>query len=208
MADYAAFLGVAIVVIVIPGPDTALTIRNTLLGGRRGGVLTAAGVSSGQAAWTLATSAGLAAILRASEPAFLVVKIAGGAYLAFLGAQALLAALRGGNGGSAAIASSPKRLRPRSAYRQGLISNLTNPKMAVFFSSLLPQLTPNGDASFSALLGLGLVFCTLTLVWLAAYAVVVAKAGDFLRRPSIRRSLEGVTGAVLVGLGLRLATER
>ena len=80
--------------------------------------------------------------------------------------------------------------------------------MAVFFSSLLPQLTPNGDASFSALLGLGLVFCTLTLVWLAAYAVVVAKAGDFLRRPSIRRSLEGVTGAVLVGLGLRLATER
>jgi threonine/homoserine/homoserine lactone efflux protein len=202
-AAWAPFLGVAIVVIVTPGPDTALTIRNTLLGGRRGGVFTATGVSSGQALWTLATSLGLAAILRSSEPAFVALKIAGGAYLAVLGAQALLAAIRGTAGGRVSLGGDARRLNPLAAFRQGLLSNLTNPKMAVFFPSLLPQFT----SSFAGLLSLGLVFSTLTLVWLATYAVVVAKAGDFLNRSSIRRSLEGVTGTVLIGLGLRLATE-
>jgi threonine/homoserine/homoserine lactone efflux protein len=204
---WAPFLGVAVVVIVTPGPDTALTIRNALLGGRRGGVFTAIGVSSGQALWTLATSLGLAAILRSSEPAFVALKFAGGAYLAVLGAQALLAAIRGTGGGRVSLGGDARRLNPLAAFRQGLLSNLTNPKMAVFFPSLLPQFTSHGDASFSALLALGLVFCTLTLVWLATYAVVVAKAGDFLSKTSIRRSLEGVTGVVLVGLGLRLASE-
>ena len=87
------------------------------------------------------------------------------------------------------------------------MSNLGNPKMAVFFTSLLPQFSSDGGASFGALLLLGLVFCSLTLVWLSGYAVVVAKAGDLLRRSRVRRTLEGVTGAVLVALGLRVATE-
>jgi threonine/homoserine/homoserine lactone efflux protein len=78
--------------------------------------------------------------------------------------------------------------------------------MAAFFPSLLPQFAPGGEASFWALLPLGLLFCTLTLVWLTAYAFAIAKAGDFLRRPRIRRAIEGVTGAVLVALGVRLAT--
>jgi threonine/homoserine/homoserine lactone efflux protein len=85
-----------------------------------------------------------------------------------------------------------------------LISNLGNPKMAVFFTSLLPQF---GD-SFPVLLGLGLLFCTMTFVWLTAYAFAVAKAGDVLRRPSIRRAFDALLGAVLVALGLRLATDR
>jgi threonine/homoserine/homoserine lactone efflux protein len=95
-----------------------------------------------------------------------------------------------------------------TAFRQGLISNLGNPKMAIFFTSLLPQFTPTptGQASFGALLLLGLVFCSLTLAWLSAYAVAVARAGDFLRRPRIRRAIEAVTGAVLVALGIRVAT--
>jgi threonine/homoserine/homoserine lactone efflux protein len=206
MTGFAAFLGVAIVVIVSPGPDTALTIKNTLLGGRAGGAFTALGVSAGQAAWTIATSAGLAAILRASEPAFLAVRIAGGAYLALLGVQALRFALRAGAGGRVAPVSARRRLRPASSFRQGLLSNLTNPKMAVFFPSLLPQFA-GGGASFWALLALGFVFSGLTLAWLTAYAFVVAKAGDLLRRPSIGRAVEGVTGAVLVALGLRLAVE-
>ena len=195
--ELAAFLGVSAVVIATPGPDTALTIRNTLMGGRRAGIFTAFGVSTGQAIWTLATAAGIAALLAASEPAFLAVKLAGSAYLVWLGLQAILAAVRG-------------RARPavqapsRSAFRQGLLSNLGNPKMAAFFPSLLPQFA----GSFSMLLALGLTFCVLTLVWLAAYAVVVARAGDFLSRTAIRRAVEAVTGAVLVALGLRLATER
>lgn len=189
----------------MPGPDTALTIRNTLLGGRAGGVFTAFGVVTGQAVWAIATSAGVAALLLASEPAFAAVKLVGAAYLIFLGTQAVLAAFRSG-GSDARIGARPRReLTPVAAYRQGVISNLGNPKMAAFFPSLLPQFAPGDEASFWALLLLGLLFCTMTLVWLTGYAFAVAKAGDFLRRPRIRRAIEGVTGAVLVALGLRLA---
>jgi threonine/homoserine/homoserine lactone efflux protein len=206
MDHLAEFLAVSVIVIVTPGPDTALTIRNTLLGSRRSGIFTAVGVVTGQATWALATAAGIAALLAASEPAFMAVKLIGAAYLIFLGGQALLAALR--HRPSAGLEGPRRRLPAPAAFRQGVISNLSNPKMAAFFPALLPQFAPGGAASFPVLLMLGLVFCSLTLVWLAAYAVAVARAGDFLRRPSIRRLTEAVTGAVLVALGLRLATER
>ena len=201
MVDLAAFFAISALVIVTPGQDTALTIRNSLLGGRRAGVATSIGVSAGQAVWALATSVGIAALIVAFEPAFVALKLAGAAFLVYLGAQALYGAIRGKRaehrhgGGS---------LTTRIALRQGLISNLGNPKMAVFFTSLLPQF----GSSFSALLALGLVFCTMTLVWLTAYAFAVAKAGEVLRRPAVRRAFDAVLGAVLVALGLRLATDR
>jgi threonine/homoserine/homoserine lactone efflux protein len=195
-------------VIVTPGQDTALTIRNSLLGGRRAGVFTAVGVSAGQALWTLAASAGVAALLVAWEPAFVALKLAGAAYLLYLGAQALAGALRPHARRASATAHGARTQAPRTALRQGLVSNLGNPKMAVFFTSLLPQFAPGGDASFVTMLLLGLLFCSLTLAWLSAYAAAVAKAGDLLRRPRVRRVLDGVTGAVLVAFGLRLATEQ
>ena len=207
MSTLLPFLGISLLVIVTPGQDTALTIRNTLLGGRTSGISTAVGVSAGQSVWTLATSLGIAALLVASEPAFLAVKLVGAAYLVFLGAQALVSAFRRRPAGARERASGP-RVAPRLAFRQGFVSNLGNPKMAVFFTSLLPQFAPGGHSSFAALLGLGLLFCSLTLAWLTAYAIAVGKAGDFLRRPRVRRAFDGLMGAVLVGFGLRLATER
>jgi threonine/homoserine/homoserine lactone efflux protein len=197
-AQLAAFLGVSAVVIATPGQDTALTIRNTLLGGRSGGIATAAGVVSGQLVWALAASVGLSAVLLASAPLFMAIRIAGAAYLVLLGVQALVAAVRGAPSGHADAA--PRRRR--APYRQGVLSNLGNPKMAVFFTSLLPQF----GSSFGAMLALGLVFATLTLVWLSAYAVAVAKATSFLQRSWVRRALDAVTGLVLVALGLRVAT--
>jgi threonine/homoserine/homoserine lactone efflux protein len=199
--ELAGFLLVAAVVIVTPGQDTALTIRNTLVGARRGGVATAAGVSAGQAVWTLATSVGLAAVIAASEPLFRAVKLAGAAYLVFLGLQSLVHAARTR---SVEHERDTRRVAARRAARQGLLSNLANPKMAVFFTSLLPQF---GGESFGALLALGLVFCAMTFAWLAAYAVVVARAGDVLRRPRVRRALDAALGAVLVAFGLRLAAQ-
>ncbi|MCP9486084.1 MAG: LysE family translocator [Gaiellaceae bacterium MAG52_C11] len=201
----AAFLAVSLLVIVTPGPDTALTIRNTLVGGRRSGVLTALGVATGQAVWALATSAGVAALLVASEPVFAAVKLAGAAYLVLLGLQALSGAFRPSHSRLDARGSS-RGIAPARALRQGLVSNLGNPKMAVFFTSLLPQFA-HEEATFASLLILGLAFCLLTLAWLSLYAAAVAKAGDLLRRPRIRRTLEGITGAVLFALGLRLAAE-
>jgi threonine/homoserine/homoserine lactone efflux protein len=204
MGELLAFLGIALLVIVTPGQDTALTIRNTLLGGRRGGILTAAGVAAGQATWTLATSAGLAAVLVASERLFDLVRLAGAAYLIWLGAHALLSAVRG-HYDADELGRGPQ-LAGAAAFRQGLVSNLGNAKMIVFFTSLLPQFAGAG-ASFASLAALGLVFCGLTLVWLSLYALAVAKAGDVLRRTRVRRALDAALGAVLVGLGVRLAAE-
>jgi threonine/homoserine/homoserine lactone efflux protein len=100
----------------------------------------------------------------------------------------------------------PTLAGPR-AFRQGLVSNLGNPKMVVFFSSLLPQFAPVDGSSLVPMLGLGFVFCSMTLLWLTAYATVQAKAGAALQSPAIRRTLDVVTGAIIVALGLRLATE-
>jgi threonine/homoserine/homoserine lactone efflux protein len=102
----------------------------------------------------------------------------------------------------------PREITSRVALRQGLLSNLANPKIAVFFTSFLPQFVPNPHAAFLSLLSLGLVFSAMTLTWLCGYSIAVARAGDVLRRSRIRRALEGVTGTVLVAFGLRLATER
>jgi threonine/homoserine/homoserine lactone efflux protein len=198
--QFAAFVGVAVLVIVTPGQDTALTIRNTLFGGRTGGVATALGVSTGQCAWALATSVGLAALLVASEPAFVALRLFGAAYLLFLGLQSLWAALRGVQRRGTASEAPAGSL---TAFRQGLVSNLGNPKMAIFFPSLLPQFAH----SFAALLALGTLFAVMTLLWLSAYAAAVARAGDFVRRSKVRRLVDAVVGATLVAFGIRLASE-
>jgi RhtB (resistance to homoserine/threonine) family protein len=200
-----AFLGISALVIMTPGPDTAVTIRNTLTGGRAGGVATALGVATGQAIWALATSAGIVALLVASEPLFQAVKYAGAAYLVWLGLQSLRAAFRPAAGQGAIAAARPPT--PGSAFSQGLVSDLSNPKMAAFFTSLLPQFVPPDTASFVGLILLGLLFSLLTLFWLVSYTLAIARVGKVLRRPAIRRALEGITGAALVGLGLKLATE-
>jgi threonine/homoserine/homoserine lactone efflux protein len=198
VAPHLAFLSLSAVVILTPGPDTALTIRNALLGGRRSAVSAALGVATGQATWTLAASIGVAALIEASRPAFLALRLLGAAYLIWLGLHSLWLAWRGSPHGRAVGG------RPRRAFRQGLFSNLANPKMAIFFTSLLPQF----GTSFGALLAHGLAFACLTFVWLAAYGAVVARVGDVLLRPRVRRALDAITGAVLVALGVRVASER
>jgi threonine/homoserine/homoserine lactone efflux protein len=207
-SSFAAFLGISALVIMTPGQDTALTIRNTLLGGRPAGVSTAFGVAIGQAAWTLAASLGLTAVLVASEPAFAAIRLVGAAYLVYLGAHSLWLAIRPGLHLDRVERSLPAGLAPRNALRQGALSNLGNPKMAIFFSSLLPQLVAPGSGAFTGLMVLGLVFVSMTVVWLCGYAAVVARAGHVLRRPRIRRAFDAVMGTILVAFGARLAVER
>jgi threonine/homoserine/homoserine lactone efflux protein len=202
LESVAAFLAVSAVVICTPGQDTALTIRNTLGGGRRSGIATAGGVATGQAIWTVGASFGIVALLSASEPVFRTLKLAGAAYLVYLGVQSLSAATRR-NGGSRALGRGVP-IAPNRALRQGAISNLGNPKMAVFFASLLPQFAPGDTASFAWLLAFGLLFCALTFGWLTLYAVAVARVQPLLAGPA-RRVLDALTGIVLVLFGARLA---
>src|SRR5262245_14367129 len=176
MGHLLAFLTVSAVVICTPGPDTALTIRNALVGGRSGGIWTAAGVAAGQAVWTVAASVGLAGLLRASQPAFLAVKLLGAGYLVYLGIQSLRAAFSRRPHGSV-DARPVSGLTSVRAFRQGLLNDLGNPKMAAFFMSLLPQFVPTtagspgtGTSAVLASLLLGFLFCGLTFAWLTVYS--------------------------------------
>jgi threonine/homoserine/homoserine lactone efflux protein len=193
MSHVAAFAGISAVVICTPGPDTALIVRNTLFGGRRTGVRTAAGIVSGIAVWTIAASAGIAALVAASHPLFTALRLAGAAYLVWLGIETL----RGHRGATL-------RPKPGSGYRQGLLSNLGNPKIAVFFTSLLPQF----GSGFFQLAAFGLLFCTMGALWLTGYALVVARAQRLILRRRVRRVIDTVAGAALVGFGVHLAAER
>ena len=182
-----AFLTLATIVVVAPGPDFALVVRNSVT--RERGLATACGITTGLLLWAFATAAGLAALLIASRPAFEALRLIGAAYLVWLGLSMLLRRTH-----------ATRTARPGSPFRQGFFSNLSNPKMPVLFTSLLPQF----GASFAALAGHGLVFAVLTLTWLS----LVARAGAALRVPKVRRLLDIVTGIVLVAFGVRLATER
>ena len=195
------FLAISVLLIVVPGPDTAVVTKNALVGGRRGGMLSALGVSTGLVVWTLAASLGIAALLQASAVAFLALKVAGALYLMWIGAQMLRGRDR---------LSTETAMRPASggkALRQGLLSDLGNPKVAVFFTSFLPQFV-HGGAVFLPLLLLGAIFAVLTLAWLAVYSVVIGNTSTLLRRPGVRKALDRVTGVVLIAFGVRLALER
>jgi threonine/homoserine/homoserine lactone efflux protein len=206
--SFLTFLSISLFVLITPGPDTALVVRNTIVGGRRSGVFTAFGIVSGQAIWVFATSIGIVALLVASEPVFHAVRFGGAAYLIYLGTRSLYEAARSGRWHDPAEGMPPaQRLSSRTAFTQGLASDLSNPKIAAFFTSLLPQFATPGDGAFANLMLLGAVFCLMTLAWLTLYALAVARAGDFLRRRTVRRALEGLMGAALIALGLRIAAE-
>lgn len=200
--SFLAFLAVAALVIMTPGQDTALTIRGALGAGRTGGFSVALGVCSGQLVWAVAAGAGLSALLLASEPAFRILKYLGCAYLLYLAALALRDAVRGvpADDDAQGTARSPGPTL-FAIYRQGLISNLGNVKVAVFFTSLLPQFA----TTFWGMLALGALFATFTFCWLTVYSVAVASLGRFLRRTAVRRGLDAATGLVLGGLAVRLA---
>ncbi len=206
LEQYLAFLGVSLLVICTPGQDTALTIRNTLLGGRPGGAATALGVAAGQATWTVATSAGLAVVLMASGPLFLAIRLAGAAYLIYLGVRSLLKAVSHVDAKVQWTSGTSPRLSPPAAFWQGLLSNLSNAKMVAFFISLLPPFA-GPRPTFVLLLALGLNFSVLTLAWLMGYTLAVNRVSRLFSRSSMRRGLDAVLGAALVGLGLRMAGE-
>jgi threonine/homoserine/homoserine lactone efflux protein len=201
--DLAGFFAVAIVVVITPGPDMALVTRNTLAGGRPSGFATAAGTCSGLLVHSLAAALGLSAILLASSEAFMAVKLAGAAYLVYLGLRGLFWS---GTGALAPVAA--RDLRPGAAYRQGLLTNVLNPKVALFFVALLPQFVEPGAGFGWRLLLLMALFLGMGLIWLAGYTVAVHAVGGFLNRTAIRRTIERVTGAILIALGLRLALTR
>jgi RhtB (resistance to homoserine/threonine) family protein len=199
------FIGVAAIVIVVPGPDTAVVTKNVLVHGRRAAFGTSLGVSAGLSVWTLAAAIGVASLVRASAVAFTVLKLIGALYLVWLGLQALRAA---GQTDPGALRSANKpAMGALGGFRQGFLSDLANPKIGIFFTSLLPQFVDPGHPVLLPFLALGAVFVLMTVVWLSAYCLIAARAAATLQRPRVRAAMDRFTGVVLIALGLRLAIE-
>jgi threonine/homoserine/homoserine lactone efflux protein len=189
-ARFLAFLGVAALLIMIPGPDMALVTASALAGGRRAAWSAARGIAAGSALWGAAVALGLAAVLSASPVLFAALRLAGAAYLVYLGVQQLRAH------------HTVTVRRSGRPFVQGLLGNLLNPKAAVIFLTIVPQFLRPGDPAARIVLMVG-VYEVMILVWLHLYGMGVARIGQ-----ALARRLRVVTGFVLVALGLRLAVAR
>src|SRR4051794_31762939 len=205
--DIWAYLPVAVLLIVTPGPDTVLVTKNAMIHGRSAALGTALGVNAGLMTWTIAAALGVAALVRESALAFTALKLVGAAYLIWLGVQAFRTAEHAPTV-ARSVGARRGRLGAGGGFRQGLISNVANPKIAVFFTSLLPQFVSQDEPVLAPFLLLGSLFVLMTLVWLVAYALLAARASAVLTRPRVKAALDRMAGVVLIGLGVRLATER
>ncbi|MCM9080849.1 LysE family translocator [Streptomyces spororaveus] len=200
--------GVLALLTLVPGPDMAIVTKRAVTRGRADGLRTVAGIAVGLLLWGALTVAGLAALLAASADVYLVVKLAGAAYLCWLGLRALL---RPGAEAADGRAVDGRSAGERSAgaggaWRTGLVANVLNPKIAVFYTGLLPALAPPGLRPAVGMALLVLVHVLLTVVWLGTYVYVLSRAGRFFARPRVRRALDRTTGVVLIGFGVRVAT--
>jgi threonine/homoserine/homoserine lactone efflux protein len=193
------FIGAAILIALTPGADTALVVRNALVAGAAPARRTALGTASGLMVWGAASACGVAAVLNASAEAYTTVKLAGAAYLIWLGIQAIR---------HAGVHQPAGGARSGSPFRQGLLCNLLNPKAGVFFTALLPQFVSPQDPALAVSLLLTAIAAGTSLIWLTVYATLVPRAGDVLRRQPVRRAIDRVTGTVLIGLGVRLALSK
>lgn len=205
MTQLLAVGGVVLLAAMSPGPDFVIVTRNAMLSGRRAGMACAAGIAVGVFGWAVVTALGVAGLLAASAVAFTVVKLAGAAYLVLLGVRALLAARRGGYEAPEEV-SGTRTAGALAAFRQGLVTNLLNPKVAVFFTALLPQFLPATATRVDQVLLAG-VAAVVSLVWFGVLANVVSALRRFLTTQRVRRAIDAVMGALLVALGLRIAVQ-
>lgn len=196
MHSLALFAGLAVVVTLTPGPATALVVRSTLRAGRRGAFLTTLGNSTGVLFWGAASAAGIAALVAASELAFLVLKVTGAVVLVVLGIQSWRRT------GVAAGARSTGR-----AFADGVLTSLANPKLAVFFIALFPQFLAGGHSTLATGLAMASFIVVLDLVWYSMLAFLVARARHAVSQDRWTKRLERLSGGIMIGLGLRLALE-
>ncbi len=207
LASYLSYLAFAVVVIVAPGPDFALTVANTLRAGRPGGLRTAFGIATSNTVQGTAAALGLGGLIARSELAFTIIRWAGAAYLAYLGVTTIRSALRRRNSAPEDRDRGETATRRWLAYQQGFLSNITNPKVLTLYLSVLPQFLASGHPTVSAALLLAYTHAVLGLLWLIVLVAFLHRIRSFLRRRRVRRSLDGATGAAMIGFGTRLAIE-
>ncbi|MGW3725072.1 LysE family translocator [Streptomyces sp. F001] len=205
MTSVVAFVGAAFLIAMVPGPSTVVILRRAVVNGRRTGTATVLGNECGVLLWGLAAAFGLSALLLASEVAYDVIRIVGAAVLVWMGARALWQARRAAGPAEGPAESAAVSLR--RAYWQGLVTNFANPKAGVFAVSFLPQFVPHEAPVLPTLLAFSVIWALVDLIWYLPLVWLAGRVGGVLQRQSVRRRMEQVCGTVLVGLGVRLATE-
>ena len=207
------FLAVITVLTITPGPDMALVLRNAARGGARSAWYTGLGCCAGIAIHACASVLGLGALLAASAAAFTVVKLAGAGYLIWLGLSALWHSRHRTEATEDPVRSAGEPADPpgrtlRQCFRQGLVSDLLNPKIALLFLTLLPQFVADGEPRTTTTAVLALIFLVGAVLWWRVFSLTINVIGTLLERPVVRRWLQRCTGAVLVGVGIRVALDR
>ena len=196
-----AFVGAAVLIVLLPGPDTLVVVRGILRGGRRQGILTALGNLCGLTVWVLAAALGLAAMVEASEVGYTVLRLVGACYLVLLGVQAWRSR------GRVEQPAEARRGVLGTGFRAGVLTNLLNPKVGVFFVTFLPGFVPEGASVLWTTVLYGAIFVVLTAAYWVVLLAVSGTVTTWMSTPVVRRRLDAATAAVLVAFGLRLGTE-
>ncbi|MBE7557176.1 MAG: LysE family translocator [Anaerolineales bacterium] len=208
-----AFIGVAFILTITPGADTMLVLRSVLTGGRRAGLVAMLGICSGLFIHATFSALGLSLIIVQSAAAFEIIKLLGAAYLIFLGSQSLWQALYKRSDASVEPAQPAMRTtlparNKKQSFIEGLVSNVLNPKVSVFYLAFLPQFISPGDPVLAKSLLLAVIHFGMGIIWLTLVATLAGQARTLLVQPQVQRKIEAFAGAVLILFGVRLALER
>ncbi|RIW26870.1 LysE family translocator [Bacillus salacetis] len=204
MENYFLFIIMSIMLILLPGPDTAIITRNTLSGGSPNGMKTLYGTICALIIHTLAAVAGLSAVIVKSAFLFSVFKYAGALYLIYLGIKSLWAIKHN----TFENALSHTKFKNKSYFKQGFLTNILNPKVAVFFLTFLPQFVNKGSDPLMPFILMGATYALLTSAWFMLYLFLINQISTFMKKPGTTKVIEGMTGLVLIVFGIRLALEK
>lgn len=206
MNDFFTFLVLSLFVVMSPGIDTALITKRTISDGRKDGYQMALGITSGSLVHTFAAAYGLSAILMQSAVAFEIVKYVGAIYLIYLGVSSFLSRKKKQETGTEH--QNHSETTKESAFKQGLFSNVLNPKVAMFFLTFLPQFIKTGENATQQLITMGVIYTLLSITWFFIYVFFINYLREWLMSAKVQRTMDKATGLVLIGFGLKLALDK
>lgn len=207
MENFYLFVLMCIFLIILPGPDTAVVTKNTLIDRRIGGLKTSLGIICALLIHTFAAVLGLSAIIVKSAVLFSIFKYAGAVYLIYLGVK-ILWSLRKKEAAASVEMTAISQPKNTSCFKQGFLTDILNPKVAIFFLSFFPQFVEPGNGTFVPFLIMGITFTLLSAIWLFIYVYLINQIGAFMKKPKVKNVIEGITGIIIIGFGIKLAMEK
>ncbi|MGB3303382.1 LysE family translocator [Gordonia sp. (in: high G+C Gram-positive bacteria)] len=207
LSSVASFTVASALLVLLPGPDSLVVMRGIAKGGKAGGIRTSLGVLCGLLVWIVAAALGLSAILQMSEIGYEILKVVGACYLVLLGVQTLRSIRKIRNDATDEATNADTGATRPAGFLTGFLTDILNPKIGVMFITLLPGFVPSGYSATWTTLAFGVIFLALTAIYFAALVLAANQISTWMAAPRIRRRIDLVTGSVLIGFGIRLATE-